>query len=40
MSVAEVEQMGSTEVAEWIAELGVLRPEDEREAMKNAKAGQ
>jgi hypothetical protein len=37
--VAEVEQMGSAEVAEWIAELGSLRPEDERVAMKNAKGG-
>lgn len=40
MTVAELgDRMGSAEVAEWIAELSVLRPEDEREAMKNAKDG-
>lgn len=39
MTVAEVEQqMGSAEVAEWIAELGVLRPEDERAAIERARA--
>lgn len=40
MTVAELGQrMGSAELAEWIAELGTLRPEDEREAMERAKAG-
>lgn len=39
MTVAQVEQMGSAEVAEWIAELGTLRPEDERQAMADAKSG-
>ena len=29
---------GSAEIAEWIAELGVLRPEDEKRAMDEAKA--
>jgi hypothetical protein len=36
--VAEVEEMGSAEVAEWIAELGI-RAEEEHEAIENAKAG-
>lgn len=40
MTVAEVgDRMSSSEVAEWIVELGTLRPEDERKAMDNAKAG-
>lgn len=34
MSVGQVlTTLSSSEVAEWIAELGVLRPEDERAAM-------
>lgn len=28
----------SSEIQEWIVELGVLRPEDEREAMDKAEA--
>ncbi len=29
-------RMGSAEIAEWVVELGVLRPEDEKEAMEKA----
>ena len=39
MTVAELEvRMGSAEVAEWIVELGTLRPEDERAAIEHARA--
>ncbi len=39
MSVAEVlARVGSAELAEWSAELYVLRPEDEERAMEQAKA--
>lgn len=39
MTVAELGQrMGSAELAEWIAELGILRPEEERDAIERAKA--
>lgn len=31
-----LQRMGSAEVAEWIAELGQLRPEDEDAAVKQA----
>ncbi len=31
---------GSGEIAEWIAELGVLRPEDEAAAVKAAREEQ
>lgn len=38
-----LQRMGSTELAEWIEELGHLRPEDEelarKEAEKEAKFG-
>ena len=27
---------GSSEIAEWIAELGILRPEDEKKAQDDA----
>ncbi len=38
MSVAEVlARVGSAELAEWAAELYVLRPEDEERAMDEAK---
>ncbi len=37
MTVAELlERMGSAEVAEWMAELGVLRPADEKAAYEEA----
>ena len=33
-----LDRMGSAELAEWEAELYVLRPEDEEEAMAEARA--
>jgi hypothetical protein len=38
MPVGEVlQRMGSRELAEWIVELGTLRPEEEREAYRVAR---
>ncbi len=38
MPVSEVlQRVGSAELAEWSAELFVLRPEDEERAMEQAK---
>lgn len=31
-----LQRIGSTELAEWIAELAVLRPEDEKKAYAQA----
>lgn len=39
MSVGQVlATLSSSEIAEWIAELAILRPEDERAAIDKAKA--
>lgn len=40
MPVSEVlARVGSREIQEWIIELGTIRPEEEKQAMDEAKRG-